>query len=189
MSRNILWPRVTIPDVYPRDVDPERPSQGAGIVSDTGVPATSTGAPNWLRSPVRSAPVYRRFIIYELPVTVAPIPLLAQIAEAESILVQVTSAAATPVFLGNAGVTPQNGQRINPGQVGVLVEDNRRYEEELVRAVQELTQVTAHVGRYPATPPPAYFNPRVVLNPNDWFLTAAAPRNVTVTLFYPPERV
>lgn len=192
-KREIMFPRKTLVDVYPRDADPNRPDLPPGIPPYGQAPGQSAGGgfPNWLRVPrTRGAPVYRRFISYELVVGVTPVPLLGQVAEAETIVVQVTSAAANPVFGGNQAVTPTNGRRINPGQAWVLEEDNRRYDQEVVQAVQELTQVAA-VGLDVAglVPPEAYYNPRVVLNPNDFFVVTAIQRPVTVTLFYPPERV
>lgn len=185
---SLYLPRVTIPDIYPRDEDPERPEAAVAMPGHAGAPPGVRMG--WIRSPAtRSAPVYRRYITYELVVPVTPVPLLGQLAEAETLVVQVTSAAANPVFSGNQGVTTTNGTRINPGQALVLAEDNRRYAEEQVRATQELTEVVAMGLNVGVSAPPAYYNPRVVLNPNDFYLVTAIQRNVTVTLYYPPERV
>lgn len=183
-------PRITIPDIYKRGIEASRAAEVVATGGAGDISAGATSRLGWVRMPqVRGSPVYRRFIIYELVVGVAAVPLLNQQAQAETLVVQVTSAAANPVFFGNQGVTATGGTRVNPGQAIVLEEDNRRYEQETVRAIQELCELVAVGFNITAAPPNAYWNPRVVLNPNDFFVVTQIQRPVTVTLFYPPERV
>jgi len=183
-----IWPTVTVPDVYPRDRQPT-----PGPVGPGALPSPTTAGPlrrslGWVRVPQRQPVVYRRFINYSINVALAAQPLLPQQAQAESIVVQVTSAAANPVFVGDQGVDTVSGQRVNPGQLLTIEEDNRRYQVEIVDELQAIEELLASQGGAGA-PRPARFNERVVLNPNDWYVVATAPRAIAVTLFYPPERV
>jgi len=186
--RNVLWPKVVTPDVYPRDREP-LPDPASGLpMPAVGAPAPLRPGIGWARPPTRKPVVYRRFINYGLAVGPVAVPLLPQQAETESIVVQVTSAAANPVFVGDQGVTVANGQRVNPGQLLTIEEDNRRYQVELVEELQLVQELLATMGGS-APPRPAYYNDRVVLNPNDYYVVANVARTVTVTLYYPPERV
>lgn len=143
----------------------------------------------WVRRPAGTRPlVYRRYISYPLALGAGvATPILNQVDSVETLVVQVTSIAANPVFFGAQNVTNVNGTRINPGQALVVEEEQDRYEFEVVRSVQELTNVVATGLNVRLPVPPAQWPRRVVLNPNDFFVFVQVARAVNIFLFYPPE--
>ena len=182
--------RVTIPDMYPRISDPFRP---AGANPPQNLPpdlASNPDVANFyaeLTSPGNRPPVFQRAMNFTLTAGLAPVPLMNQDTPCDAMIIDVYSTAANSVFFGfGSGITITSGIEIQAGNPLILSPDNVREQWDIQKPLEFIAAILAQQAGLPALGP--YRAPRLVLNPNDYFVVAAAATAVSVMLFYVPEQ-
>lgn len=183
--------RATIPDVYPRREDPFKPAS-------LPVPEYAPGGGEWteealgpdlyqaLTLPSTRPSVYQRAVNTQLLVGVAPLSLVNNRFECDSIVINVPSTAANSVFLGyGSAVSVTSGLEIRPGLPMVIEPENTREMWELQRTLEAMAAMMAQDRGM--TPLPPFKAPRVVFNAAEYFLVTTVAVTVSIMMFYIPE--
>lgn len=184
--------RVVIPDVYPRKSDPFKPAslpQPEYAPPDgEGSEELSYGADLYrnITSPAARPAVYQRAFNIQLTAGVAPVPIINNRFDCDSMVIDVGSTAANSVFFGyGSSVSLTSGLECRPGLPINVTPENTRELWELQRCLEAMAAIMANDRGM--TPLPPFRAPRVVFNAAEYFLVAAANTTVAVMLFYVPE--
>lgn len=208
MSRNPFFgpdwqDRIIIPDVYPRQDDPNIP---AGFIpAPSGTPGSGpTIAPapgtdlysSAITTPGMRPVVYQRAQNFTIPVTDSPQPLSSGSLNCEAFLISVPSTSNNSAFFGfGAGISSVNGGiEIQPGIPQFYSPTNVREQWELQRLLEGIAALLGFaIGQsmegVTIPTPGTYMSPRVVLNAHDYYIVNAptVSQNVSVMLFTVPE--
>lgn len=183
--------RQTMPDVYPRRSDPFRPAAeknpGCNFAPGTIPPGWEIIA-NCLTAPAQRPTVIQRATSTSVTAPLAPstIPVANSRFECDSMLFDVISTGANSAFVGfGSTVTTGNGIEIVAGTPIILIPDNTRELWELQRVLEYIAAMMAADRGLPCLP--MYRAPRVCFDASNWYLTAPAAINVSVTLFHIPQ--
>jgi hypothetical protein len=185
--------RVNIPDIYPREQDPFKPSVGyaptdgpAASILSADLLVSGNVWDGWLTNPGTRPIVYQRALSFQVTANTVPVPLTNGAFQCETILLDVLSTAANSVFFGyGGGITPTSGIEIRAGLPIVLTTENGREQWELQRVLEAIAGMIAAERGYNALGP--YRAPRVIFNSNEYFLVATAATTVRVMLFMTAE--
>lgn len=209
MSRNPFFgpdwlDRIVIPDVYPRQSDPNIP---AGFIpSPTGTPGmgpTVAPAPGTdLYGPAITTPgmrpvVYQRAQNYTIPLSDSPNPLSSGSLNCEAFLLNIPSSSSNSAFFGfGGGISATNGGiEIQPGIPLFFSPTNIREQWELQRLLEGIAALLGFAignmmeGGITIPTPGTYMAPRVVLNAHDYYAVSApgTTQNLSAMLFTVPE--
>jgi hypothetical protein len=195
--------RIIIPDVYPRQDDPNVPAgflpapTGTPGMGPTLAPAPGTDLYNSaLTVPGMRPVVYQRAQNLTIPATDQPLPLASGSLNCEAFLINVPSTSVNSAFFGfGAGISSVNGGiEVQPGIPLFFSPSNIREQWELQRLLEAITALLGFAigsaeGAPPIPTPGQYMAPRVVLNAHDYYIVNAAgiSQNVSVMLFTVPE--
>jgi hypothetical protein len=147
---------------------------------------TQTILENWLTQPGERPHVFQRAVSTSITAGVAPVPIMNQRFDCDTIVLDVPTTAANSVFFGfGSGVTVTSGIEIRPGLPIAITPDNNREQWELQRMIEMIAAMMAvqlgfdSIGQYRA--------PKVVFNANEYFVVAAATTVMSALVFYVPE--
>lgn len=209
MSRNPFFgpdwlDRIVIPDVYPRNDDPNVPSgfipapTGTPGIGPTIAPSLSTDLySSAITTPGMRPVVYQRAQNFNIPASDSPTPLSSGSLNCEAFLINVPSSSTNSAWFGfGAGISSVNGGiEIQPGIPLFFSPSNIREQWELQRLLEGISALLGYaigqmVGASAPIPTPGeYMAPRVVLNAHDYYIVNAPTitQNVAVMLFTVPE--
>lgn len=199
--KNVMNPQVdrditrnaVLTDVYPRIRDPFKPPAGSLPIH---VPAASMATPeelsqqniyaDWITQPSMRPVVYQRAANLTVNVGTTPVPITSNQFQCDSMVISIDGAGGTSAFFGyGAGVTVLSGIEVAPGIPATIIPENTREQWELQRMLEVIAAILAADRGYAS---PGFFRaPRVVFNPNEYYLVATGAVSVAVMLFYVPE--
>lgn len=190
-------PRLTYIDRYPRDYDPNRPTNQTQMVRTTPQASPRDASAqvslmadmfrSWRVRPSQRPFVYQKKLTFSLPVATTATVVMNQTFPCDAFILNNPSTNANSVFWGDQGVNGTQGMEIQPGLPVLMSCTNTRQLWEVQNALKDVSALLVG-SRTDVDPPTPELAPRVVFDMNDqYMISPAGAQTITVMLFFVPE--